>query len=182
MSPLALALAAAALACAAAQPCAPGTAGASCAPCVGATYSFGGAASAALACAPCAAGDVFVSASAGCAPGVGSGLVAGAALYVSGASGAGLTAVNLPAAQSGATLDTDHFGRAQGAVRVTQEFYTTGALPQLPTGNGARTLSAWVNCAAPGTAQGPTLTMEMRLLRPRLKPLRGWPRRKQNMR
>jgi hypothetical protein len=137
--------------------CAPGSflsAPSTCAPCPANTYSFGGAAPA---CAACAAGDAFVSASLGCAPAWGDGAVQGAALYVAGASGAGLQAVNLPAAQSGPVLDVDHLGRAAGAVRVAQEYYTTGALPQLPTGNGARTLSAWVQCAAAATPQGPTL-------------------------
>jgi len=137
--------------------CAPGfflSAPSTCSPCAANTYSFGGAAAA---CAPCLAADAFASADRGCAPGWGSVAVAGPALYVSGASALGLAPANMPAAQPGPVYDADHMGRAAGATRVTTEYFQTGALPQLPTGNGARTLAAWVNCAQPGTATGPTL-------------------------
>ena len=149
------------LACAAASAqtqCAPGSylsAPSTCTPCSGSTYSLGGTAAS---CASCAAGDVFVSSAQGCAPGWGSPDVGRpGGLYLSGSSGLGLAAANVPGGQSGPVLGVDHLSRPNSAVVVTTEFYQTGPLPQLPTGGGARTLSAWVNCNRPLTPTGPTL-------------------------
>ena len=136
-----------------AQQCNPGfayVASASlCQPCTATgSFSFGGSATA---CATCAAGETFVSAAAGCAP---TQLAsAGApALFVAGQHAAALASSALTAP----VLDADAFGRAGAAIKVNSEWYVTGALPQLPTGNNARTIAAWVKCAAPTTPQGPT--------------------------
>jgi len=154
-SPLALLLLLLALPRAAAQgPCAPGSSlsgGATCVPCAGATYSFGGAASG---CAPCSASGAasqqqqFVSASAGCSPAAANASAQGLALWLSGASDEGTAAFGRSGAPVGAAAS--FMGAAGGALSLQPStLLTTPQLPQLPTGNAARTLSAWVKCDAP---------------------------------
>ena len=76
---------------------------------------------------------------------------------MTGADVGALGGVNIPVTQPAPVLATDQFGRAGAAIKTTVEYYATGALPQLPSGNAARTLAAWVKCAAPASAQGPTV-------------------------
>ena len=57
-----------------------------------------------------------------------------------------------------ATFAADHLGVASGAaVLASGVALGTAPLPQLPTGLSARTVSAWVQCAAPATGAGRTL-------------------------
>ena len=156
---LALALLLASLASCAAQstpaPCAAGQAGASaaaCAACAGATYSLGGAT-----CAPCAPGAALVSASAGCAAAAGSAGPPGAALVFSGSQAEGFGALQATAA-AGLGFTPDRLGAAGGALSVALgSSLVTAPLPTLPTAGAARSLAAWVKCAAPATPGGRAL-------------------------
>jgi len=147
-----------------AQPCAPGSAliASVCTPCSSSSFSFGGASTSCATCATSVTGETFISAAAGCAPPAPppASSLAGAlppAIYVTGADAAALGGIGVPSTQAVPVVAADSFGRASAAIKTTVEYYNTGALPQLPSGNGARTLAAFVKCAAPSTAQGPTI-------------------------
>ena len=146
MTPMRAALRPAALAAAALALLAPQSATAICG---GSSYSYGSAA-----CASCAAGATFVSASAGCRPSAA--LSAGptdTAFSLSGSQAEGIAAFALTGAAP--TFVTDHLGNAAGALALASGTYLTAsganAPGALPTGNASWTASAWVKCAAPAT-------------------------------
>ena len=160
---LALALALAALSArpAAAQPaqlapCAPGSyfTGTSCSPCVGATaWSFGSAGACATSC---PAGSTFVSSSQGCAPSLPAGLPP-PAFFFSGTASEGYNAFAQSSSAPSGFLN-DHLGTSQGAIALTPgASLSTAPLPAAPTGQAARTLSAWVQCPAPSSSYGRTV-------------------------
>ena len=146
--------------------CPPGSYAASataCASCVPAsTYSFGGGATST--CAACAAGATFVAPSLGCVPsatldsGPTGAAPQGPVLFFSGSSVenlGGFSAIN-PAGISFA--GSDRLGNVGGAMTLAQGSYLVSApLPQLPTANGAISVSVFAKCAPPTTAAGRVL-------------------------
>ena len=125
----------------------------SCTACVGSTYSFGGSA-----CASCAFGGSFVSASAGCKPSPALTVAGGptdTAFALSGSSAEGVGAFVLTGAAP--TFVSDHLGTAGGALALASGTYlsvqgTNAPSPPLPAGDNVDfSASAWVKCASPSS-------------------------------
>ena len=121
--------------------------------CVGSTYGYGSAA-----CASCAAGATFVSASAGCQPSTTlAASLADTAFYLSGSATEGVAAFALTGAAP--TFVADRFGNTSGALALASGSYlsapgasTPAALPS--GGSVPWSAAAWVKCAAPTTWAG----------------------------
>jgi len=124
-----------------------------CSSCAANTYSFGGGVS----CASCAPGQAFLGASLGCAPAATAAPTlpgVAPAFFFSGKAVDGIGGF-LATNSAGLSFAPDRFGAAQAAVNISLgSFFSTGALPQLPTGAGARTYSAFVRCPPPTTPLG----------------------------
>ena len=158
--PLALALALAlALPRALAQSCPAGTYGAGgvapCTPCAGSTYALGGAS----ACAPCAAaGSVFVSATAGCAPAsAANGPVDSLVFFFSGAQADSVTGFSSSASSAaGISYTTDRLGAANRALALPVGAHLDsdlGALALLPANSSDASIAAFVSCTAIGSPE-----------------------------
>ena len=120
--------------------------------CSGSAYSYGSGA-----CASCAAGATFVSASLGCTPS--SSLTAGpadTALYLSGTQAEGVGAFPTVAAPAGVSFSASPFGAANGSLALASGSYLAAPGASAPAalpagGNVAFSASAWVKCAAPAS-------------------------------
>jgi len=118
--------------------------------CTGSTYSYGSGA-----CASCAAGASFVSASAGCTPSAAQTAgPADTAAYLSGSQAEGVAAFTLVGAAP--AFANGPFGVANGSLALAGGSYLTSAAGSAPAalpagGNVAFAASAWVQCAAAPT-------------------------------
>ena len=120
--------------------------------CSGSTYSYGSGA-----CASCAVGASFVSASAGCTPSAALPGPTDTAFYLSGSQAEGVAALTLTGAAP--TFAADAFGNANGALVLASGAHLDVAGASAPAtlpsgGNVAWSVSAWVKCAAPATWAG----------------------------
>jgi DNA-binding beta-propeller fold protein YncE len=120
----------------------------SCRACDSSAYCFGSAA-----CASCAAGATFLSASLGCAPSAATSAgPTNTAFYLSGSQAEGVAALTLTGAAP--SFVADHAGAASGALALASGAHLDAggatAPAALPSGGKvAWSASAWVKCAAP---------------------------------
>ena len=143
------------------EPCAPGQAGplganasaaATCTLCAASSFAYGGSPS----CASCTSGAIFTSVSAGCSPGASLGGPTDVAFFFGADASEGIGAFVPAGGVGGLAFVADRRGASDAAldVQLGGAFLATRPLPQLPTGGAARSVSLWVKCAAPASAEG----------------------------